>query len=395
MMGVIATVTARALGSSRWASVVGQIAKLAGFISRPLVHPDVRAFAALIAVCGATVGDAHAQGSYAIPVVANGQPQTISIPPLPAGQTVTLYFSDVGNQTHGIDFELAGPAGLVFDLAQANYYAFLEHALYFEHDPYFWTFHWPYDQATGQTAPSLVIPNYYGGGDTPSDVPPGGGADDDTIAQLCNDIPLDVATVLITLCSDQTGHQCTRIEACRMFMARQSGERAANPALMSTHATGSVNFSSVILKDSCDPDKNRNYFIRIRLNSNGLDPALVASGYQVTLKTTVRQYKGSKAFAVKPKGEGRVKGTLFLAHTTNQYNERARLDLWDGGTISYATALKIEDYVGHRGQTLARIAANRVLFRRRGSFTIGTPTDAYSTCVKLEKSRQNLNGYKQ
>ena len=86
---------------------------------------------------------------------------------------------------------------------------------------------------------------------------------------------------------------------------------------------------------------------------------------------------------------------MFLAHTTNQYDERPRLDLWDGGTISYATAMKITDYVGHRGQSLARISAERYMFGRRGSFTLGTATDAYSTCVTLKKSRQNLNGYKQ
>lgn len=352
-----------------------------GRVSRPV-------FTALIGFTAVLFGDvtADAEPAVNIPIVADGVPHTVAIPPLAPHSSAVLYYYSTGRIAEAQHFEITGPANLRIQMAQANYYAFLEHALFFARDPFFWIAHWPYDYSLGHTVPEIVIPDF-GGGSSDGGSSTGGGSGDP-----CDGIDPVVIPFLIDFCTEQTGHQCSREEACGVVNPPQDTPPAGEPPVTSNG--GTVTFSSVILKDTCDPDRNRRYLVRLELFVDRLTPDLQSNGFTISVSARPDPYTDTMAFAVKEKGEGRVRGVLFLPHTTNQWGEGVRVDLWDGGTITWAKALKVTDYVYHRGQTLLRVAANSVMLGRYGTVTIGTPQKAYSVCVLLKKKRQNLNGYR-
>lgn len=143
--------------------------------------------------------------------------------------------------------------------------------------------------------------------------------------------------------------------------------------------------------DSCD--SNSSYLVRIIID---LSKVSLEQGILIHSAFRIVPFKGSRGASLKPMGEGKYKSPLLLISSIGG-GEVVRVVNWRGKKISNSEFIPFPDYVGYRGQLLARVPLNsEILKGGKGVFEIILPGIwiGYSTCFELRAFRQYSGGYK-
>lgn len=143
--------------------------------------------------------------------------------------------------------------------------------------------------------------------------------------------------------------------------------------------------------DSCDFDSS--YLVRIVID---LSKVSLEQGVLIHSAFRIVPFEGTKGASIKPMGEGKYKSPLLLISSIGG-GEVIRIVNWRGKKVLNSEFIPFPDYVGYRGQLLARVPLNsEILKGGKGVFEIILPGIwiGYSTCFELRAFRQYSGGYK-
>jgi len=170
------------------------------------------------------------------------------------------------------------------------------------------------------------------------------------------------------------------------------GGSGAGPA----YGSGIGSAGLILHKDTCGTKAKGSHLVRFDISLASVNAEAKAAGYDLSVGALDIKYYGKKAGTLKPTSDGKfAPRALFLLSTTGGWGgtgEKMTVVRWKKAKYSLQT-LRVEDYVGYRGLSLARVVAEPALRGGKGTVEIQSGAGVYSVCFKLSKSRQRVNGY--
>lgn len=259
---------------------------------------------------------------------------------------------------------------------------------------------------------------------------------------LCSAIsPQDLATIGTTL----FGPSWTRTQVCDWIKSQVAGlpgygeegisvpgytggeelpgEVSGNPynpsdPLLTSGSYGSIDMRALFHKDSCSPGINT-YILRATIDLSSINRATFPSGLTIRSRVFTETYSGRTSSSIKPASEGKFNGKPLILMSTLGWNESISVVQWSRGIPLRSTAVPVDgsDRVYWQGLVLARAPIDRLLSGRaratkrrgqggnnsskpgavqvgqRATFELYSPEKSYGVCLRVNRSRQRVNGY--
>ena len=210
----------------------------------------------------------------------------------------------------------------------------------------------------------------------------------------CTGLSADDIANLIAFYSMLLGRQITEEELCG-----SSDGGSGDPAdPVPGDGLASVEFTSILLKDSCRALRNSFYLIKLELD---LSQVTRSAEQNITIQTkvTARKYSGGKQSTLKPVSEGRFAPApllLMRALSGGYYgsvSEKMYLNKWRNGLPKKNLAIRVPQYLYYRGMIFAEGLPGGYLSGGRATATLSNDTTGYSLCLSLDRRRQKFYGY--
>ncbi len=345
---------------------------------------------------------AEAQSAFSSQILPNGIEQTVALPA--SGGVGSLIFEIPGNISEGVSFSATAPAGTIFRLDGANMEVPKATLLSTETG---WSPLRVFN-SEGIDVPIIVFDGYsrsYGTKLANSSARQSSTTRAFDASSPCAGLSAEDVNNLIKTFSILLGSQLSVEDLCGSLGnatgnhpdqnqdPNYSDDSSYNEPYYSEEV--STYFDTYLRRNACVATPS--YLYRLVTDINAVSPSALAAGATIKITVTRNTFKGKRGSTIKPKSDGRFSpAPLVLISTANVYPEIIEVNKWVNGGINSTSTLKIQDYVGYRGLTLARAVGTSVLKGGgTASFDItNRQNGGYSVCFELKKSRQKKNGYK-
>ncbi len=209
----------------------------------------------------------------------------------------------------------------------------------------------------------------------------------------CSGLSEEAIQKLLDFYKNAFGTSITRAELCENIDPG-SGTGGTGGSGGSDNGATSPVFRSLLSKDTCS--KSSKYLVQIEFDLNAVAQASLDKGVSLLASVDEYEYNGSKAASIKPISDGKfAPRPLILMSSVGGYytNEQISLVRWGRGKIKSRKILKFAKSLYYKNLFLSSALVDGVLTGGKGTFEITNGVDIYSVCMKLQRTRQRVNGY--
>lgn len=160
-----------------------------------------------------------------------------------------------------------------------------------------------------------------------------------------------------------------------------------------TTRAAALQLTGLIHKNTCASNKKSKYLIRVDLDLNGVDAALLQTGYQIEVIPALVEFTGRIAAKIK---NGDLNGMyankwILLAAKAGYGKDRISVVKWNRRGMASTRKVRIGNYGTYRGVYGTRSAIGGLLKGGKATFEVVTDYSAYSMCFKLSRVMQEKN----
>lgn len=169
-------------------------------------------------------------------------------------------------------------------------------------------------------------------------------------------------------------------------------EEGGTTLLALTLPTASIDYRGLLHKDSCN--KKSKYVVLVTLDFSDI-AHLITEPLNLSLRVNEFKRKSGKESALKPESEGRYapKPIVMMNWLGNSCGNRIDVVKWKKRKPKTVTPLSVYSLLAYKDMVLNLAVVESALTGGKGTAELYTGDESYGVCFKLQKKRQNKNGY--
>lgn len=180
------------------------------------------------------------------------------------------------------------------------------------------------------------------------------------------------------------------------FLASLDGDGDASPHSLYRYVPKkSFSFTGVLSKDACSGDSSK-YAVKVIVDLSPIKEALLGESFSITVRGDEESYSGGREAALKPESEGRYspRPIVMMNYLSSTCGNRIDVVSWRKGKVISREELQVYSLLKYTHMVLALALVDPVIPRAgSASFELSNGRTSYGVCFKLQRTRQNKNGY--